>query len=51
MNPIEVMVDDLGRQIAQKAIECAEWRARALIAEAAIEEIRQASEGLVEDAE
>ena len=44
MQPVEVMIDDLGRQIAQKSIECAEWRARALTAEAAVAQIKQEME-------
>ena len=36
MEPIQIMVDDLGRQVAQKAIESAEWKARALVAEQAL---------------
>jgi hypothetical protein len=34
------MIEDLGRQVAQKAIEAAEWKARAIIAEATIEQIK-----------
>jgi hypothetical protein len=37
MEPIQVMIEDLGRQIAQKAVEAAEWKARAIIAEAALQ--------------
>lgn len=36
MEPIQIMVEDLGRQVAQKAVEQAEWKARALVAEAAL---------------
>ena len=38
MNPLEVVIDDLARQVAQKAVESAEWRARALLAEEALAE-------------
>ena len=31
------MIEDLGRQVAQKAIESSEWKARALIAEQALQ--------------
>lgn len=40
--PIEIMLDDLGRQIAQKALEAAEWKTRALVAEATIEQLKRA---------
>lgn len=40
MEPMEVMIDDLARQVAEKAIESASWRARAVIAETALEELR-----------
>lgn len=33
VEPIQLMIEDLGRQVAQKAIESAEWKARALVAE------------------
>ena len=44
MEPVQIMVDDLARQIAQKAIEAAEWKARALSAEAALEEMTKDEE-------
>lgn len=40
MDPIEHVIDDLGRRVAQSAIEASEWRARALVAEEALAEIR-----------
>ncbi len=45
MEPIQVMIEDLGRQVAQKAIESAEWKARAVVAEATLAEITEATEG------
>jgi len=42
MEPIEIMLDDLGRQIAQKSIELAEWKARAITAEGTISKIAEA---------
>ena len=39
MEPIQVMIEDLGRQVAQKSIEASEWKARALTAEAALREL------------
>jgi len=38
-----LMIDDLARRNAQTAIEASEWRARALLAEGALEEIKQAT--------
>lgn len=52
MEPIQVMIEDLGRQVAQKSIEAAEWKARALAAESALQELaaeeaaNEESEGL-----
>lgn len=37
MEPIQIMIDDLGRQVGQKAIESADWKARALVAEAKLD--------------
>ena len=37
----ELMIDDLGRQVAEKAIGEASWKARALIAESNLAEIQQ----------
>ena len=39
-----MMVEDLGRQVAQKSIESAEWKARALSAEAALASIKAEAE-------
>ena len=36
---IQIMVADLGQQVAEKALHVAEWKARALVAEAALAEI------------
>ena len=44
MEPIQLMIEDLGRQVAQKAVETSEWKARALIAEHALEQIQAAEE-------
>lgn len=48
MEPVNIMIDDLARQVAQKAIESAEWKARALSAEAALKEV---TEDTVEETE
>lgn len=44
MDPIEILVDDLGRQVAQKAIELADWRARAIVAERRLQELAELAE-------
>ena len=41
MDPVEVMLEDLARQVAQKSVEVAQWKARALLAEAALNEIKE----------
>lgn len=51
MEPIEIMLDDLGRQIAQKSLELAEWKARALTAENALAEIQKAAQEEDQDEE
>lgn len=45
MDPVEVMLDDLARQVAQKAVEAAQWKARAVSAEAALAEATQENDG------
>jgi hypothetical protein len=44
VEPIQIMIDDLGRQVAQKAVEVAEWKARALVAEGTLATIRAEAE-------
>lgn len=51
MEPIEIMLDDLGRQIAQKSLELAEWKARALTAENTLAEIQKAAQEEDQDEE
>lgn len=41
MDPVEIVIDDLARQVAEKSIESASWKARAVTAEAALEELRE----------
>jgi hypothetical protein len=41
MDPIQMMVSDLGQQVAEKAIGLAEWKTRALLAEHALAEIEK----------
>ena len=40
----DLMLDDLARRVAQTSVEAAQWRARAIAAEAALAEIQKASE-------
>ena len=40
-----MMVTDLGQQVAQKAIEVAEWKTRALLAEHSLAEIKAEEDG------
>jgi hypothetical protein len=49
IDPIQVMIEDLGRQVAQKAVEVAEWKTRAVIAEHTLATIKAAEEN--EDAD
>lgn len=51
MEPIEIMLDDLGRQIAQKSLALAEWKARALTAENTLAEIQKAAQEEDQDEE
>ena len=48
---IGILVDDLGRQVAQKSIELAEWKARAITAEARLREIEASLQDDVDEAE
>lgn len=48
MNPVDVLVDDLARQVAQKAVEAAEWKTRAVIAEAKLAELQAVEDGAPE---
>ena len=50
VDPIQMMIADLGQQVAQKAIEVAEWKTRALLAEHSLEEIAQ-EDGAEEEGE
>lgn len=45
----DLMIDDLTRRVAQTALEASQWRARALLAEQALQEAAEATEE--EDAE
>lgn len=40
---ITLMLDDLARRVAQTSLDAAQWRARAMSAEAALEELRSAA--------
>ena len=44
IDPIQLMIEDLGRQVAEKSIQAAEWKARALIAEHTLAAIKAAEE-------
>ena len=44
MEPVELMVDDLTRRIAMLSLEASEWKARALLAEKALEELSEEDE-------
>jgi len=40
MEPVDIMLDDLARQVAHKAVESARWKARAIAAEETIAKLR-----------
>ena len=40
-----MMVTDLGNQVAEKAVQVAEWKTRALLAEHSLEEIAAKEDG------
>lgn len=44
MDPMQMMVADLGQQVAEKAVQVAEWKTRALLAEHSLNEIKAAEE-------
>ena len=48
---IGILIDDLGRQVAQKSIEAAEWKARAITAEAALRKIEASLSDDVDEGE
>jgi hypothetical protein len=50
MEPIQLMLEDLGRQIAEGVLKTSEWRARAIVAEHALSEIAAAGRQEDEDA-
>lgn len=43
LDPTAVLLDDLVRRVAMANLEASQWRARALVAEAALEEMREAA--------
>ena len=49
IDPIQLMIEDLGRQVAQKAVESSEWKARAIIAEHTLAAIKAEAENEDED--
>lgn len=58
MTGIEIVIDDLGSQVAAKAVELASWKARAILAEDALRKIAEEAEAeeaeglqLVEDSD
>ena len=44
MDPVDIMIDDLARQVAQKAFESASWKARAIAAETALAKVSEGDE-------
>ena len=44
IDPIQLMIEDLGRQVAEKSIQAAEWKTRALIAEHTLATIKAEAE-------
>lgn len=44
MDSIELVIDDLARQVAQKALEAAQWKAHAISAEAALAQLKEDAE-------
>jgi hypothetical protein len=50
MEPIQLMIENLGRDVARVTIKSAEWEARALVAEAALAEIAAAEEATEDEA-
>ena len=44
IDPIQLMIEDLGRQVAEKSIQAAEWKTRAIIAEHTLATIKAAEE-------
>ncbi len=51
MDPIQMMVTDLGNQVAEKAIAVAEWKTRALLAEHSLAEIAEKEDGAEDEEE
>ena len=51
VDPIQMMVTDLGNQVAEKAIAVAEWKTRALLAEHSLAEIKAEEDGAEEEGE
>jgi hypothetical protein len=51
VDPIQMMIADLGQQVAEKAIGLAEWKTRALLAEHSLEEIKAQGDGAEEEGE
>ena len=45
LDATSVMIDDLARRVAQTSVEASSWKARALVAERALEELTQAEGG------
>jgi hypothetical protein len=45
LDSTSVMIDDLARRVAQTSVEASSWKARALVAEQALEQMRQAEGG------
>lgn len=43
-NAVDLMIDDLAKRVAQISVESSNWRARAILAEQTLEELKAANE-------